>query len=435
MLTLLLGFTTCSVPAFPRRDTLLMAAAAIPVAATMSSAPDVNWGIVGLGDVTAKKSGPPFWKCSGSKLTAVMRRTPGAASTWIRDRVPNPAYCTGYDSLDAFLAHPELDAVYIATPPGSHLEIAAKVAAAGKHCYIEKPCGRCGYETAAIQEAFQTRDLKLFTAYISRAYPRTEAVRSLLAGGAVGERVTEVSYTLRGTGGARGLEEDEALPWRLDAAQSGGGLIMDVGCHVIDRIDFLLGPLVSVSGRAENRNSPRQAVEDFVSLQATVGAAPWAAVRSEGASVSMVWDFSPRADASEGEGPVDLLVITGSNGSLEMAAMSPSAPISVLDAAGKLVRQLAFEQPEHTAQALIQSATDELRGVLAAQGGAAEQCPSRGENAVRASDVLDAALDSYYGGRNDGYWKRPEAWPGNRRDCLRADCSSRRSVSPRSGNP
>ena len=128
-------------------------------------------------------------------------------------------------------------------------------------------------------------------------------------------------------------------------------------------------------------------------------------------------------------------MITGSNGSLEMAAMSPSAPISVLDAAGKLVRQLAFEQPEHTAQALIQSATDELRGVLAAQGGAAEQCPSRGENAVRASDVLDAALDSYYGGRNDGYWKRPEAWPGNRRDCLRADCSSRRSVSPRSGNP
>ena len=175
----------------------------------------VNWGIIGLGDVTAVKSGPPFYKCDGSRLVAVMRRTPGAAKAWARSNVPG-GKCLGYEDLDAFLAHPDLDAVYVATPPGGHLETALRVAAAGKHCYIEKPVGRSASETAAIVEAFASRDLKLFTAYVSRAYERTVAVRALLADGTLGDRVTAVSYTLRGSGGARGMDVGDALPWRLD---------------------------------------------------------------------------------------------------------------------------------------------------------------------------------------------------------------------------
>ena len=89
----------------------------------------------------------------------------------------------------------------------------------------------------------------------------------MLAEGAIGDRVTSVTYTLRGQGGARGME-GAALPWRLDAAQSGGGLVMDVGCHVIDRIDYLLGPLSGVTGSASNRNSPNQQVEDYVEVRA-----------------------------------------------------------------------------------------------------------------------------------------------------------------------
>ena len=92
----------------------------------------ISWGIVGLGDVTQIKSGPPFWKCDGSELVAVMRRTPGKAKEFAA-KVPKSRKnvnqdCVGYDNLDEFLSHPGLEAVYVATRPGTHAEIARKVA-------------------------------------------------------------------------------------------------------------------------------------------------------------------------------------------------------------------------------------------------------------------------------------------------------------------
>lgn len=375
------------------RSTLLHTALAMAATSAMEPRP-VRWGIVGLGDVTAVKSGPPFWKCRGSELVAVMRRTPGAAAEWAKHTVPG-GQCVGYDSLDAFLAHPGLDAVYIATPPGGHCDTSLRVAAAGKHGYVEKPVGRSAKETAAIVAAFEAAGTTLFTAYISRAYERTAAVEALLAEGVLGERCTEATYALKGTGGARGME---GTPWRLRAAQAGGGLVMDVGCHVVDRLDYWLGPLQDVKGRAANRKSPRQKVEDYVTLTATVGGgSPWA----EGAMVSCTWDFASR------DPPLDLLVLSGPKGSIRMAAMSASAPVEVLDADGKVVRTLSFELPEHTAQPLIQTVCDELRGV------GQDPCPSRGDNALRTSRVLDAALSSYYRGREDDYWNHAERWEWN----------------------
>ena len=92
----------------------------------------ISWGIVGLGDVTQIKSGPPFWKCDGSELVAVMRRTPGKAKEFAakvpKSRNNNNQDCVGYDNLDEFLSHPGLEAVYVATRPGTHAEIARKVA-------------------------------------------------------------------------------------------------------------------------------------------------------------------------------------------------------------------------------------------------------------------------------------------------------------------
>ena len=386
----------------PERNSFLVVSTLTLAAASTMEPPAVRWGIIGLGDVTAVKSGPPFWKCRGSELVAVFRRTPGAAHKWAKAYAPSG--CTGYENIDDFLAHPGLDAIYIATPPGGHLETALKVAAAGKHCYVEKPVGRSGRETAAIVSAFEAKGLTLFTAYVSRAYERTDAVRALLAEGAIGDRVTSVTYTLRGQGGARGME-GAALPWRLDAAQSGGGLVMDVGCHVIDRIDYLLGPLSGVTGSASNRNSPNQQVEDYVEVRATIGPSVSAAVASMGAPVACTWEFAPRED---GAAPVDELLICGPNGSLQMAAMSPDAPVTVLDADGAVVRRMSFDAPEHAAQRLIQSATDELRGVRGVK------CRSRAENALRASRVLDVALGGYYGGREDDYWSRPDTWPGRK---------------------
>lgn len=171
-----------------------------------------------------------------------MRRTPGKAAAFAAE-VPNSSGtpCVGYETLGEFLKHPYLDAVYICTRPGTNLEIGKQVAAAGKACYVEKPVGRCAEETIQLDEVFRAAGLPLYSAYISRAYERTQALKRLLTEGSIGEKLERVQYTLRGSGGARGIDGQGDLPWRLDPESSSGGLFLDVGCHILDRLDYLLG--------------------------------------------------------------------------------------------------------------------------------------------------------------------------------------------------
>lgn len=391
----------------------------------------VRWAIVGLGDVCAVKSGPAFYKCRGSTLSAVMRRTPGAARDWIethRDLMPRDvaANVRAFDSVERMMEEVEVDAVYVASPPGAHLANVREIAAGcdrnrranGRNrlraVYVEKPCGRCAWETRVMADELRARDVAFYPAYVSRAHERTGTVRRLLGEGrkVCGERVTSVTYVQRGSGPARGL--DAAVPWRLDAARSGGGLIMDMGCHVLDRLDYLLGPLEGVKSVAARKGSGPSypSVEDYASMSATIGECDWCAVPSAGAAVECVWDFSP---AGEGEEDVDELVIAGPGGSLRMAAMGAGLPIRVLDADGRPVETIEFDAPAHAAQPLIQSVVDELLGD---GDGAAEgdrrsvRSPARVDNAVRTSEVLDAILGSYYAGRHDEFWTRPETWTG-----------------------
>src|SRR5580698_7984618 len=88
----------------------------------------VRWGIVGCGDVTEIKSGPGFRKAGGSELVAVMRRRGELAADYARRH----GVARWYDDAEALIGDLEVDAVYVATPPGSHLELALKVCAAGK---------------------------------------------------------------------------------------------------------------------------------------------------------------------------------------------------------------------------------------------------------------------------------------------------------------
>ena len=92
----------------------------------------VRWGILGVGDVTEKKSGPGFQNAERSELVAVMRRTSDKAADYAeRHGVPK-----WYDDADKLINDPEVDAVYIATPPDSHHDYTLKVAAAGKPVYV-----------------------------------------------------------------------------------------------------------------------------------------------------------------------------------------------------------------------------------------------------------------------------------------------------------
>ncbi len=93
--------------------------------------------MIGCGAVTEKKSGPGLYKSRHSSLRALYSRDHGRAKDWaLRHGVP-----VAYETAEALFADPEIDAVYISTPPRYHKEYALRCLEAGKIAYIEKPHG------------------------------------------------------------------------------------------------------------------------------------------------------------------------------------------------------------------------------------------------------------------------------------------------------
>ena len=205
---------------------------------------------------------------------------------------------------------------------------------------------------------------------------------------------------------------------------------MDVGCHVLDRIDYLCGPLEKVKGSAEQRpskhknnkdndgskNAAESLVENYCSVTAIVGPSMLASMPNggcEGAIVDLTWDFSIIDDKDA----LDELRFIGSNGrSLKMTGMSPNGAIELLEKDGETVLEtFTFDMPEHTAQGLIQAVTNDLivrKGKIPHNPEQQSDVLSFGENAIRTQQVIDTMLEGYYGGREIGYWSRVESWPG-----------------------
>jgi predicted dehydrogenase len=347
----------------------------MPVSGHFAGRSLVRWGIIGCGDVTEVKSGPGFSRADGSQLVAVMRRNGALAADYAkRHGVPR-----WYDSAAALIADPQVDAVYIATPPDSHAGYALAAAAAGKPAYVEKPMARHGAECDRMVEAFAAAKLPLFVAYYRRRLPCFMKAKGLLSEGALGQ-LTGVTYRL-----SQPQHRKEKI-WRTDPVLAGAGHFLDVGSHALDLLDYIVGPLGEVSALAANVASSYD-VEDAVALTFR---APC------GALGSMSWNFACAVND-------DTMRLSGTEGEVTFS-MFTSKPVKLENGSGIQLFDLPY--PPHVAQPLIQSVVDDLLG----RG----ECPSTGESARRTSRVMDKALDAYYGGRGDAFWERPETWPGRR---------------------
>lgn len=339
----------------------------------------IGWGIIGCGDVTEVKSGPAFQHAKGSRLVAVMRRDATKAEDYAR-RHGVPYW---FDQAEAVIAHPEVDAVYIATPPGSHLKYALLVAGAGKPCYVEKPMARSATECRQMNEAFRKAGAPLFVAYYRRGLARFVKAKERIESGSLGI-VTGIHYRLSQP--AHRKLDRAHLPWRVLADEAGGGLFMDLGCHTLDILDFMVGPLEHVSGHAACLASPID-VEDRVVMQfQTVS----------GASGTASWNFA--SDAGE-----DRIEVEGTEGRIFLSTFG-NEPLQWQY--GEKGETFDLPNPRHIQQPLIESILAQLEG----QG----VCPSTGETAQRTSEVMDTVLESYYGTREHAFWMQPETWPGRR---------------------
>ena len=321
----------------------------------------IRWGMIGCGDVTEVKSGPAFQKARNSALTAVMRRHGDLARDYAaRHRIP-----AWYDSAEALIHDPNVDAVYIATPPAYHKTYTLLAAQAQKPVYVEKPMALNARECLEMIEACKEAAVPLFVAYYRRALPRFRKVKELVESGALGA-VRFIIITLYQPL-PQNLDPAD-LPWRLVPEIAGGGVFVDLACHTLDFLDFVFGPIRSITGIAVNQ-AGRYEAEDAVC---------GTFLFESGIVCSGTWCFSAFSKSDRNE-------IVGDKGKLTFSTFG-TEPIQLEFSGG--ISEFPAETPQHIQQPLIQSIVDELNGL--------GQCPSRGESALRTNRVMDELLRNFY---------------------------------------
>ncbi len=203
----------------------------------------VKWGIIGAGDVAEYKSGPPLYQVPNSRLVAVMRRSEDK----IKDFARRHGVERYYTNVDDLLADPEVNAVYIATPPHVHPELSIRAAEAGKHILLEKPMALSVEACEQINTACRKHNVQLIIAYYRRFFPLVQQMKTLLDRGAIGRPVRARALHT----GFYSPKEDGERAWVTDSSIGGGGFMMDAGIHRFDLFAHFFGQATDVSAFAD----------------------------------------------------------------------------------------------------------------------------------------------------------------------------------------
>jgi D-xylose 1-dehydrogenase (NADP+, D-xylono-1,5-lactone-forming) len=181
----------------------------------------VSWGVLSTANIGRAAVIPAIQASKNGTVSAIASRDPARA----RDFAAANAVDRSYGSYEALLDDEDVDAVYIPLPNSLHREWTLRAAAAGKHVLCEKPLGLSAAECVEMEQAARENGVLLMEAFMYRFHPRTDKVRELVRGGAIGPlRVIQSSFSFR----LRNEDNIRMTP------ELGGGSLMDVGCYCVN---------------------------------------------------------------------------------------------------------------------------------------------------------------------------------------------------------
>lgn len=305
----------------------------------MAEIRQIKWGFIGCGEVTEKKSGPAFSLVPGSRVVAVMSRNKEKARSYA-ERHGIPKWYTDPQEL---VDDPDVNAIYIATPPSTHATFAIMAMKADKPVYVEKPLASNYEDCARVNRIAEKTGVPCFVAYYRRYLPYFLKVKELLQNNAIGH---VINVQIRFAVPPRDLDYNRTnLPWRVQPDIAGGGYFYDLAPHQIDMLQQFFGPIIEAKGYKDNRGGLYE-TEDTVS----------ACFRFDsGLPGSGSWCFVAHESAKE-----DRIEIIGDRGMLCFSVFNYD-PILLQTERG--CEEITVPNPEHVQLPLIRLVVEHLQGL------------------------------------------------------------------------
>lgn len=199
----------------------------------------LRWGLIGAGDIARKRIAPALHDLPACELLSVSRSKAHLAESFAREFGARKWFADWREQI----ADPEIDAVYIATPVYLHADQTVLAAEAGKHVLVEKPMALSPAECDAMIAACQANNVKLGIAYYRRFYPVLRRVKEIIETGEIGDitlaQINAFEYV--------DLAENDPRYWFLEKEKSGGGPMMDFGCHRIELLMDIFGQVRNIA--------------------------------------------------------------------------------------------------------------------------------------------------------------------------------------------
>ena len=324
----------------------------------------LQWGFIGCGEVTELKSGPAFSEVEGSTVVAVMSRQKERARSYaLRHGIPK-----WYTDVQELIDDPDVNAVYVATPPSSHATYAIMAMRAGKPVYVEKPLAASYEDCVRINRVSEETGVPCFVAYYRRYMPYFQKVKEIVESGKIGKTINvQIRFAVPPR------TEDTApggtLPWRLQPDIAGGGYFYDLAPHQLDMLQTIFGVIIEARGICANRGGYYDA-EDTVSACFEF---------ENGIPGSGSWCFVAHESARE-----DRIEIVGDKGKLCFSVFDYQ-PIKLHTSEG--TQTITVENPRYVQYPIIKCVCEHLQGL--------NICACTSVSATPVNWVLDRILGKF----------------------------------------
>ncbi len=260
----------------------------------------IHWGLIGCGDIARKRVAPALRDAPRSALAAVSRARGALAESFAREFGAGAWHADWRD----LVADPRVDAVYVATPVHLHAPQTMAAAEAGKHVLCEKPMALTPGECDRMIDVCRANGVTLGVAYYRHFYPAIARIRALVASREIGDVVLAQINAFEAFNPA----PDHPRHWLMTRARAGGGPMFDFGCHRLEVLLDVLGPVRQVTSLLANVVFAREVEDTAV-----------ATLRFERGACATV---TVTHGASE---PQDTLFVFGTAGSIHVPVLNSGA--------------------------------------------------------------------------------------------------------------